>query len=148
MIPMCKTMDVLNDEKTSKDIQSTTNSPPATKHDPNYTTTSDTHKSTFNQSPFNIDDDIPSSCPKLLDWNQYGPPNFYRFDNDDSLVTNFKTYEGIKIGDNKEAIYPKVNTLAYFGEPTPPSSFKEKREKNDKSRSLGENQKVPLDCEK
>ena len=74
-----------------------------------------------------------------MDWNKCGPPIFNQFDNDDALAIDFEIYEGTKIGDHKEAISPKVNTLAYFGEPTPPSSCKEKREKNDKNRSLGEN---------
>ena len=99
-------------------------------------------------NPFNIDDDIPSNYPKLLDWNQRGPPIFDQFDNDDALEIDFKIYEGIKIGDHKEEISPKVNTLAYFGETTPPSSCKAKRQKNNKSRSLGENLKAPLDREK
>ena len=37
--------------------------------------------------------------------------------------------------------------FAYFGEPTPPSSCKAKREENDKNRSLGENKKATLDYE-
>ena len=126
-VPMCKTMDVLNNEKASKDIQPITNRPLAFKHEPNYPTESNIHISTFNQSPFNTDHDIPSSFHELLDWNQRGLPIFDRFDNDDALATNFKTYEGIKIGDHKEEISPKVNTLAYFGEPTPPSSCKANR---------------------
>ena len=41
-----------------------------------------------------------------------------------------------------------MNTLAYFGDSNPPSSCKEKRGKNDKSRSLVENLKATLDHEK
>ena len=119
----------MDDEKASEDIQPETNSPPASKHDPSYTTKSNIHMYTFNQSPFNTNDDIPSSCPNLLDWNQRGPPIFDQYDNDDALEIDFKIYEGIKIDDNNEEIYPKVNTLAYFGELAPPSSCKSKREK-------------------
>ena len=99
----------------------------SSKHNPNDITKSNTHISTFSQSPFNIDDEIPSSCLELLDWDQCGPPIFDQFENDDAL--EIEIYEGIKIGDHKETISPKVNTLAYFGEPTTPSSCKEKREK-------------------
>ena len=133
-MPMCKTVDVLNDEKTSEDTPPKTNSPPTSKHYPNDTTKLDTQISNFNQSLFNT-----SSYPELLDWDQHRTLIFDQFDNDDALEIDFTIYEGIKIGDHKEAISPKVNTLAYFGEPTPPSTCKEKREKIDKNRSLGKN---------
>ena len=86
MVRMCKTMDVLDDEKASEDTQPKTNNPPSSKHNPIDTTTLDTHRSTINQSPFNTDDDIPSSYPKLFDWDQRGPPIFDRFENDDALT--------------------------------------------------------------
>ena len=64
-----------------------------------------------------------------MDWEQCGPPIFDTFENDDALTTDFEIYEGIKIGDHKQEISPKVNKLAYFGDPTPPSSCKEKKDK-------------------
>ncbi len=71
------------------------------------------------------------------------------FDNDDNLAIDFEVYDGITIDGHKEAISPKENTLAYFGESTPSSNYKTKRKgKNNKHRSLGENQKAPLDPKK
>ena len=108
-------MDVLNNEKAFEDIPPKTNNPLAYKHDLNYTTESNIHIYTFNQSPFNTDDDIPLIFPKPLDWNQCGPPILDQFDDDDALEIDFEIYEGIEIGDHKKTIYPKVNTLEYFG---------------------------------
>lgn len=144
-VPTCKTMDVLNDEKASKDIPLETKNPLASEHNPNDLVESVTHISTFNQIPFNTNDDISSSYPEPLDWDQRGPPIFDQFDNDDTLIIEF---EGIMTKDHKEVVSPKEKTLAYFGEATPLSSYKAKREKDSKHRSLGENQKVPLDYKK
>ena len=109
-------MDVLNDEKASEDTPPITNNPPTYEHNPNNTTESNAHINTFNQSLFNTDDDITSSYPKPLDWDQRGPPIFDRLDNDDAPTTNFEIYEGIMTNNHKEAISSKENTLAYFGE--------------------------------
>jgi hypothetical protein len=140
-------MDVSNDENASKDIPPKTNNPLASKHDPNDTMESNAHIHTFNQNLFNTNDDIPSSYPEPLDWNQHGPTIFDRFDNDDAPIIDFEIYEGIMIDNHKEVISPKENTLAYFLQSTPPSSYKGKRGKNTKHRSLGKTKKAPLDHE-
>lgn len=124
-------------------------SPPASEHDPNNTTESNTHIYTFDQSPFNIDDDIPSSYPELLDWDQRGPPILNQFDKDDALINVLELYEGIIIDVHIEEIPLEVNTLVYFGESTPSSSCKiENEEKYENNRSLGKNQQAPLYHEK
>lgn len=77
IVPTCKTMDVLNNEKASEDITPKTNNPSTSEHNPNKIIESNTHIHIFNQSPFSTDDDIPLSYPDPLDWDQYGPPIFY-----------------------------------------------------------------------
>lgn len=74
---------------------------------------------------------------------------FDQFDNDDALINILELYEVITIDDHKEEIYPKFNTLAYFGESTPSSRWKTRNKgKNEKNKSLGENRKVSLDHER
>lgn len=92
-----------------------TKNPLASEHNPNDTMESNAHIHHFNQSPFNTDDDIPSSYPEPLDWDQRRPPIFDQFDNDDTLITNFEIYGSIMENNHKEAISPKENTLTYFG---------------------------------
>ena len=111
-VPMCKTMDVLNDEKECKDIPPKTNNNLAYEHIPNDTIEYNAHIHTFHQSPFRPNADIPSSYPKLLDWDQCGPPIFDQYNNDDAPTIDFEIYEGVMTANHKEAISSKENTLA------------------------------------
>lgn len=133
-------MDVLNDETTSEDTEPKINNSYALDHifvDPNNITNFDIHIYTFNQSLLNSDDDIASSYPKLLDWDQHGPPIIDKFDNDDALINDLELYESITIDDHKEETSPKVSTLAYFGKSNPSSNYQiGNKGKNNKHRSL------------
>lgn len=129
-VTMCKTMDVLNNEKASEETPLKTNSLLTFEHKPNNTTKLDTHISISNSSPFKIDDEIPTNYHKLLDWDQFGPLIFDQFNNDDTLIIDFEIYDGIKVGDHKEAISSKVNTLAYFRESIPSSRCKVEHKEN------------------
>ena len=109
-------MDILNDKKVFEDIPPKTNNPLAFEKNLNDTKESNAHIHTFNQSLFNTADNIPSSYHQLLDLDQHGPPIFYRFDNDDTIIIEFEIYGAIMNKNHIESISPKVNTLAYCWE--------------------------------
>lgn len=127
-------------------------SPPPSEHDPSSPTGSNIHIYTFDQDLFNTDDGIFLVYPKLIDWDQQGPPIFDRFENDEAIAEFFELHTNIPEGDHKSGFSIDLNTMAYFRESTPSSSRKSenkrKKEKNQKDRSLGENRKAPLDHEK
>lgn len=124
-------------------------SPPASEHDTDDITEANIHIVSFDQSFFETDDGISLVFPKLIDWDQQGPPTFDQFENDDAIAEFFELCEDLPQDDHKSRFSIDLDIMAYFGESTPSSSHKiEKITKKDKSRSLGENWKAQLDHEK
>lgn len=87
--------------------------------------------------------DMPLLYPQLIDWDQQGPLSLDLFKIDEAIAKFMGLRDRVPSGDHKDGFTIDLDTTAYYGDSTFPSSCKTKEVK--KNKFVGENRKAPID---